>query len=131
MKLRLTKATDFLRIFRLPTEFPTEYCFGGGHPVEFQLIDWFNVAGGPLDLGKEFSRGDPDYERYIKELSDYMREKKWFDPSYTYMVLTDFGDVFLINPEKRVLELEKEYALAREKAIIQFRKESEIKNEQL
>ncbi len=41
MKYKVTEATNFLRVFCLPDEYPSEYCFGGGHPVEIKLIDWF------------------------------------------------------------------------------------------
>jgi hypothetical protein len=43
MKLIITEATNFLRVFRLPNNFPSGYCFGGGYPVTMQLVDWFNA----------------------------------------------------------------------------------------
>lgn len=41
MKYIVNPWNNFCRIFELPEKYPTDYCFGGGHRVNFQLIDWF------------------------------------------------------------------------------------------
>ncbi len=38
----VTDMTNFMRIFRLPLQYPKGFCFGGGYSVEMQLVDWFN-----------------------------------------------------------------------------------------
>lgn len=39
----------FYHVFRLPARFPSEYCFGNGVPVNFQMLDWF---GGPEGMSR-------------------------------------------------------------------------------
>lgn len=39
-------AEPFYHVFRLPGSFPSEYCFGAGVPVNFQMVDWFGAAEG-------------------------------------------------------------------------------------
>ena len=109
MKFTVTDATNFLRVLRLPKEFPSDYCFGGGHPATFLLIDWFN-AFSPQDFWeenvKEFPDGDAAYATHVEELKTYIKGKRYFDPDHTFLVLTDYGDVFLVNPEKRSYDLQ-------------------------
>lgn len=33
--------TPFYHVFKLPKDFPSEYCFGGGIPVTITMVDWF------------------------------------------------------------------------------------------
>ena len=117
MEYEITGATNFLRVFRLPQEFPSEYCFGGGHPATFVLVDWFN-AFPPTDFWEEkvkkFNSSDSEYTKRIEELKNFIKGKKYFVPIHTYMVLTDYGDVFLVNPEKRARELQKEMDVMKE-----------------
>ena len=37
---------NFCRVFELPNKFPNTYCFGGGVPVGFKMVDWFNPVSG-------------------------------------------------------------------------------------
>lgn len=104
--MKITDATNFLRVFQLPDELPEGYCFGGGCPSEFVMVDWFNAF---TENGLEFDGNEPEYTKHIDELRDFIKEKRYFSPDHTYMVLTDYGDIFLVNPEKRPLELQKQY----------------------
>jgi hypothetical protein len=109
MKFRVTTATNFLRVFCLPKEFPTAYCFGGGHPVIFQNVDWFNAF--PQEdfwdnKTKEFESTEEWYLEHVESLREFITKKKYFNPSKTYMILTDYGDVFIINPRLRANMLE-------------------------
>lgn len=127
---KITDATNFLRLFRLPETFPKGYCFGGGYPTAFQLVDWFN----PFDQQdfwkfeiKEFDEADPEYLKHIEELKDFIKGKKYFNSNYTYMALTDYGDIFLINPEKRRDDLQKRCDDLRLKVETQFSEDSKKK----
>jgi len=105
MDFKVTESTNFLRVFCLPSRFPSDYCFGGGHPVTFILVDWFNAF--PQQefwegKTKEIKTADAEYQKHIEKLKDFIKGKKYFTTTFTYMVLTDYGDVFLVNPEKRV-----------------------------
>jgi hypothetical protein len=39
-------AEPFFHVFRMPEKFPSEYCFGAGVPVNFQMVDWFGGTEG-------------------------------------------------------------------------------------
>jgi len=111
MKYKVTQATNFLRVFRLPDEYPSDYCFGGGHSVEIQLLDWFN-AFSQQDFWekdeKEVDTTEQEYIDHIDSLKQFIKEKIYFNSNKTYMVLTDYGDSFVINPELRVGKLQEE-----------------------
>lgn len=51
----------FFRVFRLPHEFPSAYCFGAGVPVNFQMVDWF---GGPEGMARD-------------EINSFIRKKRY------------------------------------------------------
>ena len=111
MRFKVTEAHNFIRIFRLPEEFPSDYCFAGGHPVTIQIVDWFNPF--PQvdfwdDKPKEFNSTERWYQEHVEKLKDFIKEKRYFKPEYTYMALTDYGDAFVINPEKRANELQEQ-----------------------
>ena len=111
MIFKVTEATNFLRVFCLPDIFPSGYCFGGGHPSIFMMVDWFNAFPQEdfwSEETKEVNILDADYQKHIEELKGFIKEKMYFNPTHTYMVLTDYGDVFLVNPEKRADELQKQ-----------------------
>lgn len=111
MKHRITEATNFLRVFRLPQQYPSGYCFGGGYPVALQIVDWFN-AFDPMSLWEnpvlEFDSDDALYLEHIASLKQFIAGKKYVVPNYVYLVITDYGDTFLINWEQKVQSLEAE-----------------------
>jgi len=120
MEYKVTYANNFIRIFRLPNEFPSDYCFQGGHPVTITLIDWFNPFDQQDfwgDKTKEFDSTEEWYLKHLKELADFIKLKKYFNPEYTYMALADYGDAFVINPEKRANELQEQYEIIRKQAL--------------
>ncbi len=112
MKFKVTEATNFVRVFKVPDEFSSEYCFGGQeHLSEFFIIDWFN----PFDQqdfwekdAYEVDTTDSKFVAHIEKMRKFIKGKQYFDPSNTYMAMTDYGYVFIINPEKRALGLEKQ-----------------------
>lgn len=119
MKYTITYATNFLRVFRVPDDFPSDYCFAGGHPVKFVMVDWFN-AFSEHDFWnnqiKTFDETDVQYLEHVESLREYIKGKTYFKPDHTFMVLTDYGDVFVINPEKRAFNLQLEYVAIMNKA---------------
>ena len=42
MRYKVDGWNNFCRVFELPAEYPEDFCFGGGHPVSIQMVDWFN-----------------------------------------------------------------------------------------
>lgn len=88
-EFKINQMNNFMRIFRLPTDFPSDYCFSGGHPVEFQLVDWFNPIE-PDTLKKV------DLSKHREMIREFVRGKVYFDPSVKYLAIADYGDAFLI-----------------------------------
>jgi len=114
MKYIITEATNFLRIFRLPTQYPSGYCFGGGHPVKIQLVDWYNAVE-PSKLWEtpsiEYDAASVEYEQFIVKHKQYITQKAYFKETSDYLVITDYGDAFLVNPESRCRALEHQLEL--------------------
>jgi hypothetical protein len=79
----MTAPRAFVRVYRLPTRLTTGYCFGGGNPIMFWNVDWFEA---PIEGGRQ------DLERFI-------RGKRYYDPSARFLVLADHPDLtFTIEP---------------------------------
>ena len=95
---------NFCRVFELPEEFPSDFCFGGGVPVNFQMVDWFNpVPGiGQPAVSKEVWRKEVgeievkniSIEDLIDSLLPWLRDKKYIQPGKEYLILFDFGASF-------------------------------------
>lgn len=66
----------FIRVYQLPEELTAGYCFGGGNPVSFLNVDWFEAI---VDMGRQ-------------KLVDFIKGKRYFDPSKRYLVLGDHPD---------------------------------------
>ncbi|MFA5262047.1 MAG: hypothetical protein WC450_12560 [Candidatus Omnitrophota bacterium] len=109
----ITEATNFLRIFRLPAQYPTGYCFAGGYPVEMQLVDWFNAFDPTAFWDNErfeYEAGNPEYLEHINSLKEFISDKCYVKahPNKVFLVITDYGDSFLVNSEQNRLRLETE-----------------------
>ncbi|MDG4903163.1 hypothetical protein P9279_21885 [Mesorhizobium sp. WSM4962] len=74
----------FLRVYRLPPKLTNGYCFGGGVPITFMNVDWFEAA---IDEG----RG---------RLEAFIKSKRYYDATARFLVLADHPDLtFVIEPE--------------------------------
>jgi hypothetical protein len=103
MKYEVDGWNNFCRVFELPENYPSDFCFGGGHPVSFQMVDWFNpVPGiGQPGISKEEWReklGEIEVKEITTEelresLIPWLLEKSYVKPGREYLVLCDFGAV--------------------------------------
>lgn len=73
----------FIRVFRCPMSYPEEFCFNGGIPVQFTMVDWFNC------------------DAMDNSLMDFIRDKVYYNPLYNYIAISDTGEVISINGRKR------------------------------
>ena len=98
---RITEATNFLRVFRLPKAYPQGFCFNGGYACNFQLIDWFN----PFSTQEVYAdvsitvKGD-EYIGHIDMLKDFIRAKVY--ATSDMLAVTDYGDAFIIKADKEI-----------------------------
>ena len=75
-----------IRVFEIPS--PDErYCHGGGKPMNFQEVDWFHdiSQSGTTDEANE--EGSIFYERGRENLTEFIKEKMYYDPDKAYLVL--------------------------------------------
>ena len=94
MKFKITSDNNFLRVFKLPTKFSSEYCFGGGIPHEFVMVNWLNVIS-PFEIsdGKEFT---------LQELHDVCvphMQKQEFLRKGKYLILFECGAAIQFEKE--------------------------------
>lgn len=93
----INDSNNFCMVFELPKEYLEGYCFGGGHDVNFKMVDWFN----PMPNKEIMEAIDPDFpsdwEGVKAELIKVMPDKKYAKKDSKYLVLTDFGDSFLFD----------------------------------
>lgn len=93
--MKITVKTNFMRIFELPIEYPRGFCHSGGKPVVFVMVDWFNPYPEPHLLPKRLSLEEAETLR--NEIRDFIRSKNYFVKGHQYLVVTDYGDAFIIR----------------------------------
>lgn len=103
MKYTVDPWNNFCMVFELPEEYPSDFCFGGGHPVNFQMVDWFNPVPGVFQAGvskEQFEREvgpiaehakEIDIDEFAAQLVPFLEEKRYAKPGREYLVLCDFG----------------------------------------
>jgi len=90
--VEITERNNFCRVFEMPDQFPKDYCFAGGHPTEFILVDWFK----PIPADHIWNNTLQSWEVYEEMIRDFWKKKAFFDSSKKYLVITNFGKAFLI-----------------------------------
>lgn len=103
---KVTQENNFCYVFEMPRELPSDYCFGGGHPVQFRMVDWFNPVptstfmpppeyivwkDGECELSIEAA------EKLREDLREFLRVKRYRKVGHDYIVVTRYGDAFLVN----------------------------------
>ncbi len=74
----------FLRVYRLPEKLTNGYCFGGGVPISFMNVDWFEAF---VEDGRE-------------KIIEFIRGKQYYRRDARFLVLGDRPDfIFMIDPE--------------------------------
>lgn len=94
---------SFCRVFELPDEYPTDFCFGEGRPVNFQMLDCFNPVPGVSQpaVTKKIWReniGEIEVKKVTidvlyKVLVPWLLQKPYIKPERKYLVICDFGAV--------------------------------------
>ena len=89
MSLDMTTAPaveTFIRVYRLPTKLTNGFCFGGGQPIEFLNVDWFQI---------------PEHVQVTRdELEKMIKAKVYWDPHARFLVLDSRpGETFVIEPD--------------------------------
>ena len=93
---------NFCRVFQLPEQFPSDYCFGGGIPVTFVMVDWFNPMPQDLFYGDKQVTLQQWEEEHKQPLIEFISKKEYIQKDKTYIVFTSFCDAFYI-PAKDIM----------------------------
>lgn len=96
---------NFCRVFEIPKSYPEGFCFGVGKPVNFQMVDWFNPVSclsQPavskkvwLEEVGEIETIKVTLEALRINLQSFLRDKCYVKLGRKYLVLCDFGAVFI------------------------------------
>ncbi len=100
---------NFCRVFKLPDSFPSEFCFGGGVPVNFQMVDWFNPIPELsiptvnktywLKFIGEIETKEIDLDELEKTLIPFLQKKVYVKQNKDYLILYKFGASTIFNME--------------------------------
>ena len=111
MRYKVDGWNNFCRVFRLPRQFSSDFCFGAGIPTNFQMVDWFNpVEGiGQPACSKEVWRKEVGEIKIIEvnleeleaTLIPWLKEKIYVRPGNEYLVLYDFGGATVFKLEEK------------------------------
>lgn len=109
MKYEVDGWNNFCRVFELPIKYSSEFCFGGGIPTNFQMVDWFNPVQGlstPAISKENWLKKYGKVESKIvksddleKELIPWLKGKTYIKGERTYLVICDFGAAFIFKKE--------------------------------
>lgn len=107
MKYEVDGWNNFCRVFELPQEYPVGYCFGGGYPVNFQMVDWFNPVSDvtrPAVSKKIWQKNvgeievtEVTHKELCAILIPFLLEKQYVKQGRKYLVVCDFGATFIIE----------------------------------
>ena len=89
-------ANNFCRVFELPSEYPRGFCFGGGKPVNFQMVDWFN----PIPTEDLHSGKDTTWIEYEVKLREFLKDKIYVKSGRKYILITNFNESFIFTKEE-------------------------------
>lgn len=111
MKYKVDGWNNFCRVFELPAQFSSEFCFGGGIPTTFQMIDWFNPVPdlGQPAVSKEVWKkkvGDIEtkeigHDELGSFLIPWLKMKHYIKQGKDYIVICDFGACFTFHLEDK------------------------------
>jgi hypothetical protein len=114
MNYQVNGFNNFCRVFQMPTEYPKGYCFGGGLPTTFVMVDWFN----PVPELPQWAIPEKQYHELIKKgelvddgshskeinsdelqksLTAFLKRKNYVKATETYLVITNFGMSFTFS----------------------------------
>ncbi len=88
------RCDNFCRVFQLPDKFPTNYCFGGGIPVGFLMVDWFNP------WPEDWDNQPNDWSEVKPGLIEFLQQKNYVKSGREYILITEFGESLMFKGRK-------------------------------
>ena len=104
--MKINESNNFVRVFRIPYNFPSGFCFSGEIPVIFLMIDWFNpypMYEGSITLPPLTSCPNKEIELTLEmreelnlRISNFIK-KKGYSGGYDLLAITHYGNAFIIE----------------------------------
>ena len=91
--MKITERNNFCRVFELPNTYSSDFCFGGGIPTTFQMVDWFQ----PIPIEDVVSNNIEDWSTYVPLLQNWLNDKVYVKPNRQYLLITDFDESFIFR----------------------------------
>ena len=91
--MKITERNNFCRVFELPNAYSSDFCFGGGIPTTFQMVDWFQ----PIPIEDVVSNNIEDWSTYVPLLQNWLNDKVYVKPNRQYLLITDFDESFIFR----------------------------------
>jgi len=100
---------NFCRVFEMPKDedYSNEFCHNGGHPNNFQMIDWFYPVEGVFMAGcsKEVYRKEVgeipvtevDHFELKDKLIPFLEQKVYLKNNRKYIAICDFGASYVFE----------------------------------
>jgi hypothetical protein len=98
---------NFCRIFEVPKKFSNEFCFNGGIPTNFQMVDWFYPVEDICQptVSKEVWKEQVgpietqivNHNELGNKLINFVSRKNYIKPGRTYIILCDFEAIFVFT----------------------------------
>lgn len=93
----VTTKNNFTRLFELPNRIDGSYCFAGGHQVEFRLKDWFYpIPTEQVDTDKGLILKGQSLLDSRNRIRDFIKSKGYYNPEIKYLMITNYGDTYII-----------------------------------
>ena len=125
MNYKINKHNNFIRVFRVPSRYPSGYCFGGGYDVAFKMVDWFEPyptismatlveigekSNVPSELTPLWDAPNGEVlltpelrEILVKSLREFIGKKNYSD-GYDLLCITDYGDSFIVEGSRSIIK---------------------------
>jgi len=101
---------NFCRVFQLPRQFPSSFCFGGGVPVQMIMVDWFDPVPDVARFGvtkEHYLEHHSELptpkakmrEEIVDKLVPFISQKNYVKEGESYLVICDFGLSFVFGKD--------------------------------
>ena len=91
-------------IFRIP-ELSTDFCFGGGIPHNFKMLDWFDDAPNSEIDSDWWNFPQVGSDEWKQAIADSLKIKRYFNRDHDYLVLhRDHTFIVHSNIAMRIVE---------------------------
>ena len=100
---------NFCRVFKCPKIYSSDFCYTGGIPTTFMMVDWFNPVSHKYlftpgiskedwikryKVTREDLQVDVNADVLEEQLIQFIENKNYIKPYNKYIIICDFGFTF-------------------------------------